>query len=614
MLLPDKDRLDYGEQLIPPEGYELTNAIATTYSLDLNTLLTVPIAMCFRHTLEGSVEHMRIALLEALATLDDKLTVFYQKGNIKLPDKYNSLFGLLEKSLVPVVPNAGESSSAFSSFHPKLWLLRFESPDESKNVKYRLIVLSRNLTFDRSWDLSAVINGESRGFRKPSNWPLIHFFDQLYSSSAESAFENVIDREELVKVLWKRPDNIKDIGFLSTLFDEENQRQSPIDLAPGNQAMLAVSPFIRGGGSNVDALNWLATFAPQEQCYLFSRKEELDIAGRDALAGWQCYAFNEHLVDAEENEEMELSSFAENDLNLHAKLLVVDETDSTSSWHLGSANTTQAAMGDGLRPPRNSEFMMRLTGAKGQLGVHSLIGQWVNEHGTGLFVKHQFSDLEATEEPVSDNEQRLLEFSLIEADWQLTVDSSNADHGDSEYTLIMLGPQIHIPDDYQVNVSTLSAAQYRQLAEEVVWDNLNPTQISALLHFEIVQNGIVVKHLVVQADITFHCELDRRKAITNDLFENRSQFLEYIAFLLLIDPDKQDLFTHADRQLGESSVEAILSKDSVIYEKLLKAAATSPETLERIDRLQAQADQAIIPEEFTMLWRVFSQLLPSTSK
>ncbi|EHU4977392.1 TPA: hypothetical protein RQK93_003867 [Vibrio vulnificus] len=284
MLVPDKNRLDYGEQLIAPEGYELTRAIATTYSLDLNTLLTVPIAMCFGHTLEGSVEHMRIALLEALGMLGDKLTVFYQQGNIKLPDKYNSLFGLLERSLVPVVPNAGESNSAFSSFHPKLWLLRFKSPDETKNVKYRLIVLSRNLTFDRSWDLSAVINGESRGRRKPANWPLVDFFNEVYRGSSKQSFDEVIDPQELVKVLWDKPDNISELGFLSTIFDDDNKRQRPVHLEHSNQTMLAVSPFIRGG-SKVGALDWLSTFVPDGQRYLFSRKEELDMAGEKALDG-----------------------------------------------------------------------------------------------------------------------------------------------------------------------------------------------------------------------------------------------------------------------------------------------------------------------------------------
>ncbi|HFQ5308645.1 TPA: phospholipase D family protein [Vibrio vulnificus] len=544
--------------------------------------------------------------MEALGMLGDKLTVFYQQGNIKLPDKYNSLFGLLERSLVPVVPNAGESNSAFSSFHPKLWLLRFKSPDETKNVKYRLIVLSRNLTFDRSWDLSAVINGESRGRRKPANWPLVDFFNEVYRGSSKQSFDEVIDPQELVKVLWDKPDNISELGFLSTIFDDDNKRQRPVHLEHSNQTMLAVSPFIRGG-SKVGALDWLSTFVPDGQRYLFSRKEELDMAGEKALDGWHCYAHNEHLVDAEENEEMDQSPFVENDLNLHAKLLVVDETDSTSSWHLGSANTTQAAMGDASNSPRNSEFMLRITGSKDHIGVHSLIKQWVNEHGTGLFTKHEFSELEECEGEDSDRALRLLEFNLISTDWKLKVDLC----GDDEYQLTLNGALIDIPPSFNVKVSILSASQPQALTQEVIWDSLKLSQISALIHLEISENDSVVKNLVVKAEIMNDFELDRGKAITNELLENRSQFLSYIAMLLHIDPSKQDLMNSASKGDGEGAGGVFFTKDSVIYEKLMRAAALSPDLLERIDRLQAQVDEKIIPDEFKTLWGVFSSFVPS---
>ncbi|HFQ4925512.1 phospholipase D family protein [Vibrio vulnificus] len=544
--------------------------------------------------------------MEALGMLGDKLTVFYQQGNIKLPDKYNSLFGLLERSLVPVVPNAGESNSAFSSFHPKLWLLRFKSPDETKNVKYRLIVLSRNLTFDRSWDLSAVINGESRGRRKPANWPLVDFFNEVYRGSSKQSFDEVIDPQELVKVLWDKPDNISELGFLSTIFDDDNKRQRPVHLEHSNQTMLAVSPFIRGG-SKVGALDWLSTFVPDGQRYLFSRKEELDMAGEKALDGWHCYALNEHLVDAEENEEMDQSPFVENDLNLHAKLLVVDETDSTSSWHLGSANTTQAAMGDASNSPRNSEFMLRITGSKDHIGVHSLIKQWVNEHGTGLFTKHEFSELEECEGEDSDRALRLLEFNLISTDWKLKVDLC----GDDEYQLTLNGALIDIPPSFNVKVSILSASQPQALTQEVIWDSLKLSQISALIHLEISENDSVVKNLVVKAEIMNDFELDRGKAITNELLENRSQFLSYIAMLLHIDPSKQDLMNSASKGDGEGAGGVFFTKDSVIYEKLMRAAALSPDLLERIDRLQAQVDEKIIPDEFKTLWGVFSSFVPS---
>lgn len=52
MLDIKKHRLDYGAMLIPPPGYRLAKAVAATYTLDLNTLLSIPVALFFSQTLE----------------------------------------------------------------------------------------------------------------------------------------------------------------------------------------------------------------------------------------------------------------------------------------------------------------------------------------------------------------------------------------------------------------------------------------------------------------------------------------------------------------------------------------------------------------------------------
>ena len=44
MLNPNKNRLDYGEILSPPNNYELSFAIGTTYSLDLDALVGAAIS------------------------------------------------------------------------------------------------------------------------------------------------------------------------------------------------------------------------------------------------------------------------------------------------------------------------------------------------------------------------------------------------------------------------------------------------------------------------------------------------------------------------------------------------------------------------------------------
>jgi hypothetical protein len=44
------------------------------------------------------------------------------------------------------------------SFHPKIWLIKYEN--DKGNVVYRMLVLSRNLTFDRSWDVTVGFDGK----------------------------------------------------------------------------------------------------------------------------------------------------------------------------------------------------------------------------------------------------------------------------------------------------------------------------------------------------------------------------------------------------------------------------------------------------------------------
>ena len=66
MLHPKNDRIDYGEQLIPPEGYELTQAIGTSYSLDLEALMLVPVALFYAQHLDGNPDTPGYDMLEAI--------------------------------------------------------------------------------------------------------------------------------------------------------------------------------------------------------------------------------------------------------------------------------------------------------------------------------------------------------------------------------------------------------------------------------------------------------------------------------------------------------------------------------------------------------------------
>jgi hypothetical protein len=138
--------------LTPPPGMVFDQGLATTFTLDPVTLLGVPLHLTWLASQQdSSILTNTIQLLESLQRVSKRLTVFADRGRMHVPAQANALFALLEDAIIEVrAPRGG-------CFHPKIWLLRFVDADGA--VLLRLGVLSRNLTSDRSWDLSLVLEG-----------------------------------------------------------------------------------------------------------------------------------------------------------------------------------------------------------------------------------------------------------------------------------------------------------------------------------------------------------------------------------------------------------------------------------------------------------------------
>src|SRR5271170_886920 len=154
-MLNPLDRQLYLDALKPPVGYELDRAVATTFSLDLTTLLTVPLgfALLDWDDSQGRLLLDPVALLHSLRKYADRITVFCQAGRIATPAKQHPLFAHLERMIVEV-----HAAKPHGVFHPKVWLLRFLSKEAP--VRYRLLCMSRNLTSDRSWDTLLTLEGD----------------------------------------------------------------------------------------------------------------------------------------------------------------------------------------------------------------------------------------------------------------------------------------------------------------------------------------------------------------------------------------------------------------------------------------------------------------------
>lgn len=364
MLNPNSRSL-YTSALTPPPGMVFDEAIATTFSMDPALLLEAPVYLALM-TADGQADPDPLSVLEAIRRYSNRITVYVQRGRIQVPQiaKPNPLFGFLEEMVVEVTAPGG------GVFHPKVWAIRFISPEQSSSM-YRLVVLTRNMTTDQCWDLSLQLEGPIAGRKSKSNKPLAHFFKtlpDLATGPTESGRSEQALRfaDELHRVHWELPEGFDELTFYlpgTKGFDWE---------PPLANRMAVISPFCSD-----EALRALAkkTKAPDA---LISRPESLSALKKETLELFvQCL----HLDDAAATEDGEEDDAAEQPFatGLHAKFYLFETRHYVDYTNvvMGSANATNAA----LNASKNVEILVGLIGKKsrGYPETQCLL-VWSNRH------------------------------------------------------------------------------------------------------------------------------------------------------------------------------------------------------------------------------------------
>ena len=332
-MLHPSDRNLYTDALTPPRGYIFDQAIGTTYTLDPTTLLTIPVHLGLV-TRRKRGEADSVDLLGALHRVADRITVYAQCGRMQVPGGEQVLFGLLESMIVEAASPAG------GAFHPKVWVLRFKDPD-SGELTFRLLVLSRNLTADRSWDLCLQLEGQLTKKARAANQPLSEFIRSLPSLAVNTVAGKKRKQTkdlaaEIACVKWELPEGFDEVKF-HTIRDKSWH--------PAKSDRLAViSPFV-----TTSALAALARTTKQPVA-LVSRPEELD--GLEYGLG-EMFGRVETLNDAVGSDDGEDMSGCDMH-GLHAKAIVTEKGDKVRVY-VGSANATTSALIDG----HNIEFFLR---------------------------------------------------------------------------------------------------------------------------------------------------------------------------------------------------------------------------------------------------------------
>lgn len=597
-----KDRINYGEVLMPPVGYKLERAIGTTYSLDLETLTAVSIALGLIEDTDSELINNPISMLSALQKISDRIVVFCEAGQIKLPSKPNALCLTLEKMVVPVSVPFDKKINRFPAFHPKTWLLEYSNEDGEK--QYRFVVMSRNMTFDHSWDVACALDGDTTSDGEVGTEPIVDFLRFL--------------RKQLNKDLINYSRQYNDLSYMiktipQVRFHVENGFSEcvimPMGIGAGSYDMAAnwlftenfhelvvMSPFLTG--SVIENFNDPAKTLTGTTRTLITRRSELPKITGGKASNFDVYVMKDDIIDGEssisdgEDEQSEQESGKQ---DIHAKIYVRRKY-STTDLFLGSMNASYAAINS------NVEMMLRLRTKNSVLNGEKFLDDIMGEDREGK--KNPFElvipeDMDASEDTSLQDqvEQRIKEICRVKM--TATVESN-----DDRYD-IRVAADI---DDKQdgVVIRPLRSNKESVLMPEMDFNSLDMLQLSEFYVASVTIADCTLERVIMIP--TSGIPEGRDAEIIKNVIKTRNQFIEYVAFIL--GDDYVQSFLENKKSSGGYGEWDQNSAMPAVYEKMLKTSISDPDRLGEIQYItKAIEEEEIIPPEFREMYSVFCNTL-----
>lgn len=582
-MLQPTNRLTLIDSMRPPPQYRFDAALAVTFTLDLAALLAAPAAFALAardvDAADDAVQEP-IELLHAVRSYSDRITVFSECGSISLPPS-RRVFSFLEGSIVPVrAPRHGV-------VHPKVWLLRYVADDDAAEVEsvMRVLISSRNLTFDDSWDTMIRLD-ETLLPGGIELEPIAELFGGLASSALQPLGEveslRVADLTADVRARrFAVPAGIDRLSLHVLGFDE------PISLfPPAVERSMVISPFLTD--------HVLNAIVPGPLEMLVSRQESLDAlepATRDRIAEITTFD-DQSAAEDEEQDGISGTDPGRRLRGLHAKVFAF-ERDGRAQVFLGSANATTAAFN------ANVEILVELEASVDVLGIDRLIDGTGDELGLrNLLLTYTQREVEAEEvhAPGLDEMRRSIAGlqirGVVEAsgdDWAVTYRSQQP---------IVDDPAVSIwcwPLSTEGNRRKVPTGQPLEVRFETSIE-----AISGFLAFELESTTDLVTRFVVPVPLEGLPD-ERDRALMKSLIGNAERFFRYLLALLDEGTAETGDTQRVVEQLGDDHHES--SSALPVLEKLLKTLRREPEKLNGVHPLVVDlARDGVLPDGFAELW------------
>lgn len=570
------------DQLRPPPGYTLSHAVATTFTLDLPTALIVPLSFAARQLAHAQDP---LSVLEAVRSCADRVDIFAQAGNVRVPRQATDLTAFLEP-MVHLVrrPRPGRL------FHPKTWFLRFASEDGE--VSHRLLVLSRNLTADSSWDTCLTLEGTLETTVKASNRPLAQLLQALPILTTTGLTTDRQERigllaQEVRRIRWQPPADVASVAFHVLGVAGNNP---PPDFTGTRH--LVVSPFCNEGG--------LSRLLPADSQHweIISRQESLDALPLERTENATC-----HVLDAAcglSDDDPDIGELQ----GLHAKMFIVERGHRARTL-IGSANATDAAF-DG-----NVEILVELEGTKSKCGINALLTQ---DTVSFLHVLERYTRQGAVDDDAAEHALENALGAVAELPLRAQVTSAGAKYS---WRLRSSAP-IRLPHGLSLTAAPLTRHERPQDVRagkplDLIFTDLAIIEVTPFVLLAIT-DGQFRKTTVVPARLSGD-PAGRLDEILANQMKSPADFIRFLKLLLGLaggglDPGDRD---------GAGSSSPWLTSSQGLFELIVRALAERPAALDGLPSLVARlrttkAGLALLPGGFDELWTAVEAVRTSKAK
>lgn len=598
MLEPGKRTL-YIDALRPPSDYQLSWGIGTTYSLELETLLSVPLAFSlYECKNQKEILNNSIFALDAIRRNASKLVIFCQHGQIKVSSTDSLLYSYLEDTIVEVNLFSG------GVFHPKIWLLRFKNQEE---IFYKYICLSRNITFDRSWDTILVLDGKPVEYEVPENDELIKFVNFLPKIAVNKIEKNrlgIIKKIsiELGKIKFNTPENF-DNQFNFHFLGIDNNDSFPI--SDEYRRLLIVSPFL--------SESFLNRFENAKQKYLISTQYSLDKIPDNTLKKFnRIWVLDELAEDKSEDDISRLSG-------LHAKLYIGENEKSVTLWN-GSSNATHAGFSS-----QNVEALVELRGERNKIGINKFIDE-KSENSIVNFLKEYGKTTLDEEEEEKENLKKELEKKLEEYKANLLKIGLGVKirPESKELYKIIVCPNITnskysskeikgicYPITLKKQTNKIEIPLSRK--DKIIFHKVPLLSLTSLVAFELNIKG---KDKKISQKMEFVLNLPvegmperRNDKIIRAILRDSNGFIQYLRILLT---ENQNIFRFNHNFPNNYKGSYVNQQNQIpmpLAEELIKALSRNPDKIKNVNDLIKELSknkdikEDIIPEEFKEMWK-----------